>query len=604
MEPPSGRRPTSDADRQAPGRGRDLGSASGGHGKTGGAMGDARGSSRGGSARGSDAGGAGGEGGSSRVDREERSEVERRAARNDGVHENGQQGRGGTRGRGGGLAGGKASDSERRPTAMGHDGGQNGSVTRPARRSGRPGASSSGTDRSDTERDHDARNKGTKSSGADKLAQIIAQARRTSLEGSTLTKDVSEGEREENGESERSGGEDGHEKENEQPPPPPETPEERAARHLRALQKAFAVSEKINASREVTNSWVPDIKTEAAKAEYDHATGDIRFWDDEDDMSVRADAEGSVASSADGNLLGDFISAADLAMPYVDRPRVIARKMVRLIVNRAIKQVLPEPFNPWRDTWVAPMMVFLACLGLVAIILGYLGVGGGKTAVPSPANVQSAGQVRSIAFATGFPAVTNWTGRDDAFKTGFIANYSKLIAFTAEVPVEYVLHLSTDVVLPAKSRRRSLRRLFAVGIGDNGHGNKLRSSSSSDRFLGRGEDSAFGGRRSLKQASSGLGIEMAVIFSTSNDEVFKGKKFAAAISGSWVELEGGLIGYPMHPLQRLKEVDWYGAAALLVDAYTVVRSNNTGVFHAPPPSPSPSPPPIQPSPPLPVSSGK
>ena len=45
--------------------------------------------------------------------------------------------------------------------------------------------------------------------------------------------------------------------------------------------------------------------------------------------------------------LGDFVSAADLATPYHERPNVIARKMVRLIVNRALAQVLPPPRRWW-----------------------------------------------------------------------------------------------------------------------------------------------------------------------------------------------------------------------------------------------------------------
>ena len=52
--------------------------------------------------------------------------------------------------------------------------------------------------------------------------------------------------------------------------------------------------------------------------------------------------------------LGDFVSAADLATPFNERPRVIARKMVRLIINRAIKKAIPEPFKPERDTWWGP----------------------------------------------------------------------------------------------------------------------------------------------------------------------------------------------------------------------------------------------------------
>mmetsp|Transcript_44691 Transcript_44691/g.71722 ORF Transcript_44691/g.71722 Transcript_44691/m.71722 type:complete len:257 (+) Transcript_44691:69-839(+) len=92
-------------------------------------------------------------------------------------------------------------------------------------------------------------------------------------------------------------------------PPPPETPQDRAARHLLTLQKALMVSDVIRAREGVQNSWVPDVKEASASVEYDHAAGDQRFWDDEeDDLSVRADAGGSVDAGEDE--LGDFLSAA------------------------------------------------------------------------------------------------------------------------------------------------------------------------------------------------------------------------------------------------------------------------------------------------------
>ena len=80
-----------------------------------------------------------------------------------------------------------------------------------------------------------------------------------------------------------------------------------------------------------------------------HAVEDQRFWDqgvDEDELSTAADADGSLATDSGDrflDVLGDFESAHDLATPWHDRPKVIARKMVRLIVNRALREKFPPP---------------------------------------------------------------------------------------------------------------------------------------------------------------------------------------------------------------------------------------------------------------------
>jgi len=39
--------------------------------------------------------------------------------------------------------------------------------------------------------------------------------------------------------------------------------------------------------------------------------------------------------------LGDFESAHDLATPWNDRPKVIARRIVRHVVNRALREKFP-----------------------------------------------------------------------------------------------------------------------------------------------------------------------------------------------------------------------------------------------------------------------
>jgi hypothetical protein len=81
----------------------------------------------------------------------------------------------------------------------------------------------------------------------------------------------------------------------------------------------------------------------------------LALSDDVDDLSVTADADGSLSGDSGDrvcDLLGDFESAHDLATPWNDRPKVIARNMVRHIVNRALRETVPK--QPSR---------FAACFG-------------------------------------------------------------------------------------------------------------------------------------------------------------------------------------------------------------------------------------------------
>ena len=64
----------------------------------------------------------------------------------------------------------------------------------------------------------------------------------------------------------------------------------------------------------------------------------------DDDASVGADADGSLSGDSGDRIvreLGDFESAHDLATPWNDRPKVIARRIVRHIVNRALRRATP-----------------------------------------------------------------------------------------------------------------------------------------------------------------------------------------------------------------------------------------------------------------------
>ena len=74
------------------------------------------------------------------------------------------------------------------------------------------------------------------------------------------------------------------------------------------------------------------------------ATADAWAAPSDDDASVGADAGGSLSGDSGDRVfheLGDFESAHDLATPWNDRPKVIARRIVRHIVNRALREKFP-----------------------------------------------------------------------------------------------------------------------------------------------------------------------------------------------------------------------------------------------------------------------
>ena len=137
--------------------------------------------------------------------------------------------------------------------------------------------------------------------------------------------------------------------------PFPETFEEREARLLKTLNASMETNVKYwdrELERGVEAAPVPDvaaIRGEDVELVHGHAVEDQRFWDqgvDEDELSTAADADGSLATDSGDrflDVLGDFESAHDLATPWHDRPKVIARKMVRLIVNRALREKFPPP---------------------------------------------------------------------------------------------------------------------------------------------------------------------------------------------------------------------------------------------------------------------
>ena len=117
--------------------------------------------------------------------------------------------------------------------------------------------------------------------------------------------------------------------------PFPETFEEREARLLKTLNASMETNVKYwdrELERGVEAAPVPDVAAIQGV--------------DEDELSTAADADGSLATDSGDrflDVLGDFESAHDLATPWHDRPKVIARKMVRLIVNRALREKFPPP---------------------------------------------------------------------------------------------------------------------------------------------------------------------------------------------------------------------------------------------------------------------
>ena len=129
---------------------------------------------------------------------------------------------------------------------------------------------------------------------------------------------------------------------------------ERQARQLQKVIKQIEISSRYERVRAVTKP-LPEFRAEDVEEPeyYSHAAGDERFWD-EDEFSVEADPAGSEFGDEDEEryaVLGDFESAHDLATPWNDRPKVIARKMVRLIVNTALNEVFPPPPTKPKSWW-------------------------------------------------------------------------------------------------------------------------------------------------------------------------------------------------------------------------------------------------------------
>ena len=125
---------------------------------------------------------------------------------------------------------------------------------------------------------------------------------------------------------------------------------ERQARDLQKVIKQMEITARYERVRANTKP-LPEVRAGDVKEPeyYSHAAGDERFWDD-DEFSVEADPAGSEFGDEDEEryaVLGDFESAHDMNTPWHDRPKVIARKMVRLIVNTALDEVFPpQPTKP------------------------------------------------------------------------------------------------------------------------------------------------------------------------------------------------------------------------------------------------------------------
>ena len=84
---------------------------------------------------------------------------------------------------------------------------------------------------------------------------------------------------------------------------------------------------------------------EAVAFESKNASADTWRLPSDDEMSLGVN-DGSVSGDSLDDVhanLGDFDSAHDLATPWNDRPRVIAKKIVRHIVNKALREALPPP---------------------------------------------------------------------------------------------------------------------------------------------------------------------------------------------------------------------------------------------------------------------
>lgn len=130
--------------------------------------------------------------------------------------------------------------------------------------------------------------------------------------------------------------------------PFPETLEAREARLLGTLNAAMTTTmrywdrEEEMAHVEPVPEFEPldDDSSLAAR----RAAADAWAPPSDDDASVGADADGSLSGDSGDRIvreLGDFESAHDLATPWNDRPKVIARRIVRHIVNRALRRATP-----------------------------------------------------------------------------------------------------------------------------------------------------------------------------------------------------------------------------------------------------------------------
>lgn len=131
--------------------------------------------------------------------------------------------------------------------------------------------------------------------------------------------------------------------------PFPETFEAREARLLGTLNAAMTTTMRYW-DREEEMAHVEPVPVVAADSSLDaslaarRATADAWAAPSDDDASVGADAGGSLSGDSGDRVfheLGDFDSAHDLATPWNDRPKVIARRIVRHIVNRALREKFP-----------------------------------------------------------------------------------------------------------------------------------------------------------------------------------------------------------------------------------------------------------------------
>lgn len=131
--------------------------------------------------------------------------------------------------------------------------------------------------------------------------------------------------------------------------PFPETFEAREARLLGTLNAAMTTTMRYW-DREEEMAHVEPVPVVAADSSLDanlaarRATADAWAAPSDDDASVGADAGGSLSGDSGDRVfheLGDFESAHDLATPWNDRPKVIARRIVRHVVNRALREKFP-----------------------------------------------------------------------------------------------------------------------------------------------------------------------------------------------------------------------------------------------------------------------